>query len=81
MLVAKAFPDYDLPTLKACWPRVRDAHKAHLKKLQVDFEEAYLDAYERGAMPEITRGVPQPCSHRGAEDEFYVEPPLRMPDV
>jgi len=56
MLVAKAFPDHDLPTLKARWPRVRDAHKTHLKKLQIDFEEVYLDAYERGVMPEITRG-------------------------
>ncbi|KAF8430301.1 hypothetical protein EV426DRAFT_542339, partial [Tirmania nivea] len=55
-LVAKAFPDHDLPTLKARWPRVRDAHKTHLKKLQIDFEEVYLDAYERGEMPEITRG-------------------------
>jgi len=56
VLVAKAFPDHDLPTLKARWPRVRDAHKTHLKKLQIDFEEVYLDAYERGEMPEITRG-------------------------
>ncbi|KAF8450108.1 hypothetical protein BGX38DRAFT_1269609 [Terfezia claveryi] len=55
-LVSKAFPDHDLPTLKARWPRVRDAHKTHLKKLQIDFEEVYLDAYERGEMPEIARG-------------------------
>ena len=55
-LVATVFPDYDMATLKARWPRVRDAHKTHLKKLQIDFEEVYLDAYGRGLMPEITRG-------------------------
>lgn len=55
-LVATAFPEHDMTTLKARWPRVRDAHKTHLKKLQIDFEEVYLDAYERGEMPEITRG-------------------------
>ncbi|KAF8477313.1 hypothetical protein BDZ91DRAFT_843996 [Kalaharituber pfeilii] len=56
-LVATAFPDVELSTLRARWPRVRDAHKTHLKKLQVDFEEVYLAAYERGEMPEVERGV------------------------
>ena len=55
-LVWTAFPDVELATLKARWPRVRDAHKTHLKKLQIDFEETYLTAYEKGEMPEIKRG-------------------------
>ncbi|CAZ85660.1 unnamed protein product [Tuber melanosporum] len=50
-LLTKALPQHSVITLQRRWPRVRDTHKAHMKKLQAEFEDMFLEAYESGEVP------------------------------
>lgn len=52
-VVQKALPQHETFILQKRWPRARDNHKTHLKKLQSEFEEMYLDAYAKGELPII----------------------------
>jgi len=50
-LLTKALPQHSVITLQRRWPRVRDTHKTHMKKLQAEFEDMFLEAYESGEVP------------------------------
>ncbi|KAI5793241.1 hypothetical protein EDC01DRAFT_91164 [Geopyxis carbonaria] len=57
-LVQKAAPQHEAHVLRGRWPRVRDVHKPHLKRLQSEFEEMYLKAYSKGELPPINQFDP-----------------------
>jgi hypothetical protein len=57
-LVQTATPQHEPVVLQRRWPRVRDQHKTHLKKLQAEFEEMYLESYEKGLLPPIKLSDP-----------------------
>jgi hypothetical protein len=59
-LIQKAMPQHEPVVFQRRWPRVRDMHKTHLKKLQSEFEEMYLEAYAKGQLPSIN--LQQPMS-------------------
>lgn len=50
-LVQTAIPKHNAITLQKRWPRVREIHKTHMKKLQAEFEQMFLEAYEKGELP------------------------------
>jgi len=50
-LHTKALPQHFVITLRRRWPRVCDTHEAHMKKLQADFGDMFLEAYESGEVP------------------------------
>lgn len=50
-LVQTAIPKHNAITLQKRWPRVREIHKTHMKKLQAEFEQMFLEAYEKGQLP------------------------------
>ncbi|KAI5839302.1 hypothetical protein DFP73DRAFT_219762 [Morchella snyderi] len=50
-LVQTAIPKHNSLTLQKRWPRVREIHKTHMKKLQAEFEQMFLEAYEKGELP------------------------------
>lgn len=50
-LVQTAIPKHNALTLQKRWPRVREIHKTHMKKLQAEFEQMFLEAYEKGELP------------------------------
>ena len=57
-LVQKAMPQHQPVVFQRRWPRVRDVHKTHLKRLQSEFEEMYLEAYAQGKLPPINTHDP-----------------------
>ncbi|RPB01092.1 hypothetical protein L873DRAFT_1678494 [Choiromyces venosus 120613-1] len=57
-LLTKALPQHSVITLQRRWPRVRDTHKAHMKKLQTEFEDMFLEAYESGEIPAFNMDDP-----------------------
>jgi hypothetical protein len=44
-------PNYDLPTFKNRWLRMWNNHKTLIVQLEKDFQNAFLTAYDRGAVP------------------------------
>lgn len=52
-VIQKALPHTTALILQKGWPRVRDAQKRHLKRLQAEFEEMYLEAYAKGELPVV----------------------------
>ncbi|KAF3914824.1 hypothetical protein ABW20_dc0103553 [Dactylellina cionopaga] len=58
-LVAKALPQYDRWSIQSHWPRVRAKMKDEIPEYQAEFEEQYLRAFYKGALPffDKNRGV------------------------
>ncbi|KAI5813673.1 hypothetical protein BZA77DRAFT_251144 [Pyronema omphalodes] len=57
-LIQKAMPQHDTIVFQRRWPRVREMHKTHLKRLQTEFEEMYLQAYAEGHLPRLDMDHP-----------------------
>ncbi|KAI5789566.1 hypothetical protein FPQ18DRAFT_261372 [Pyronema domesticum] len=57
-LIQKAMPQHDTIVFQRRWPRVREMHKTHLKRLQTEFEEMYLQAYAEGSLPRLDTDRP-----------------------
>ena len=57
-LLRTALPHQPVVTLQRRWPRVREIHKAHMPKLQAEFEEMYLEAYSAGRVPPVDPADP-----------------------
>jgi hypothetical protein len=57
-LIQKAMPQHDTIVFQRRWPRVREMHKTHLKRLQTEFEEMYLQAYAEGSLPRLDMDRP-----------------------
>lgn len=52
-LVQKALPHHQMSNLRGRWPRVRDMYRKYLKRIEMEFENLYLEAYEKGELPPI----------------------------
>ncbi|TGZ83339.1 hypothetical protein EX30DRAFT_394559 [Ascodesmis nigricans] len=57
-LVQKALPHHPMSNLRGRWPRVRDTYRKYLKRIETEFENLYLEAYDRGELPPIDLSRP-----------------------
>ncbi len=54
VLVADLFkPEYEQRFLQTSWPRIMQKNRLHVDKLERDFQEAFIEAYENNVVPPI----------------------------
>ncbi|KAI9842533.1 MAG: hypothetical protein M1838_003090 [Thelocarpon superellum] len=53
VIVGKVLPAFDLPTIQRRWTDIRQRNMPHMEKLQAEFQELFIPAYEAGEVPRI----------------------------
>ncbi|KAH0555998.1 hypothetical protein GP486_006059, partial [Trichoglossum hirsutum] len=53
VIINRLFPQYDQEFIRKRWVSIRAVNKLHMEKLQRDFQEAFLTAYESKVVPPI----------------------------
>ena len=53
VLVAKVMAAFDMTIIQRRWTDIRQRHESHMEKLQTDFQESYIAAYEANQLPPI----------------------------